>query len=68
MVDPDVPEEGEGEREGQEEEEGGEEMAETGQEEEVTIFKPKMKVFLGNIGIAGLRIRAEPSFLVCMST
>ena len=48
---------------GKEEEEGGE-MAETG-EEDATIFKPKMKLFPGHVGIAGLRIRAQPSFLVC---
>ena len=33
------------------------------QEEEVTIFKPKMKEFPKTAEVIGLRIRAEPSFL-----
>ena len=33
-------------------------------EEEVTIFKPKMKEFPGSAEVKGLRIRREPSFLV----
>ena len=36
-------------------------------EEEVTIFKPKMKEFPGTAEVIGLRIRAEPSFLVSPS-
>lgn len=32
--------------------------------EEVAIFKPKMKEFPETAGVVGLRIRAEPSFLV----
>ena len=58
MVEPDVPEEE------PEEEEGEVEMPEA-EEEEVTIFKPKMKIFTGKTAF-GLRIRAEPSFLVSL--
>ena len=34
------------------------------EEEEMTIFKPKMKEFPKTATVVGLRIRAEPSFMV----
>ena len=55
--------EGEGEEEGKTEVGDGEKKLET-QEEEVTIVKPKMKEFPGSADVIGVRIRAEPSFLV----
>ena len=71
-------EQGEGAEEGvmeeeEEEEEGGEKGEEPkletqeSKEEEMTLFKPKMKEFPGTATVKGLRIRAEPSFMVsCM--
>ena len=69
MVDLDIPEEEEGEEEREEEtkegggKEGNELSLDEQAKEEVTIFKPKMKQFLGK-EVAGVRIRAEPSFMV----
>lgn len=54
-------------KEGEEDEKGeGEGRLETQEpkEEEMTIIKPKMKEFPGSSAVVGLRIRAEPSFLV----
>ena len=59
MVEPEIPEEGE--KVGEEEGEEGE-----AEEETVTIIKPKMKIFSGKTA-AGVRIRAEPSFLVSLT-
>ena len=80
VLDREVPqdeEQGEGAEEGvmeeEEEEEGGEKGEEPkletqeSKEEELTLFKPKMKEFPGTATVKGLRIRAEPSFMVsCM--
>ena len=65
----DAPEEeeeegGGGPGEGNMEDENVEKKLETQEEEEVTIFKPKMKEFPGTAEVIGLRIRAGPSFLV----
>ena len=60
-------EQGEGDQdEGNKEGESSENKMET-QEEEVTVFKPKMKEFPGTAEVIGLRIRAEPSFLASPS-
>ena len=61
-------EEGEGGKEGErvtgESDEVRELETQESNEEEVTLFKPKMKEFPGTAEVIGLRIRAEPSFLV----
>ncbi len=53
-------------KEGEGDKEQEDEVKEEGEEEEYTIFTPKMKAFSGTTA-AGLRIRAEPSFLVSPS-
>ena len=67
----DIPEEeeekGEDKEEGNEKKEEVEKKLET-QEEELTIFKPKMKEFPGTAEVIGLRIRAEPSFMASPSS
>lgn len=62
--------EGEEVKEGEEDEKvEGEGRLETQEpkEEEMTIIKPKMKEFPGSSAVVGLRVRAEPSFLVSSS-
>lgn len=50
--------------EGEKGEGGGRLETQESKEEEMTIIKPKMKEFPGSVAVAGLRIRAEPSFIV----
>lgn len=75
MVDREISQEEQEEEEGVKEDEEGEkgegegrlETQESKEEEEMTIFKPKMKEFLESAAVAGLRIRAEPSFTVSLA-